>query len=74
MAITNKAPNRGNTRATALRVNEATKVEAAIREAAGTLGTFLIDFAVDPDEKVYPMVPPGASLSKFMEETAREAV
>ena len=31
-------------------------------------GPFLIDFMVEPEENVYPMVPPGATLAEVMEE------
>ena len=31
-------------------------------------GPFLIDFVVEPEENVYPMVPPGASLEEVLEE------
>jgi acetolactate synthase-1/2/3 large subunit len=30
-------------------------------------GSFLIEFVVEPEENVYPMVPPGKSLSETME-------
>jgi acetolactate synthase-1/2/3 large subunit len=30
-------------------------------------GPFLIDFMVEPEENVYPMVPPGASLAEVLE-------
>jgi acetolactate synthase I/II/III large subunit len=50
-----------------LRVTQMAEVLPAIREAAGTPGSFLIEFMVDTEEKVYPMVPPGASLAEFIE-------
>jgi acetolactate synthase I/II/III large subunit len=50
-----------------LRVTQMAEVLPAIREAAGTPGSFLIEFVVDTEEKVYPMVPPGASLAEFIE-------
>jgi acetolactate synthase I/II/III large subunit len=50
-----------------LRVTQPAEVLPAIRKAAGTPGSFLIDFVVDTEEKVYPMVPPGASLAEFIE-------
>ena len=31
-------------------------------------GPFLIDFRVSPEENVYPMVPPGASLAETVED------
>jgi acetolactate synthase-1/2/3 large subunit len=30
-------------------------------------GPFLIDFRVRPEENVYPMVPPGASINQMLE-------
>jgi len=48
-------------------VTQPAEVLPAIRKAAGTPGSFLIDFVVDTEEKVYPMVPPGASLAEFIE-------
>jgi acetolactate synthase-1/2/3 large subunit len=30
-------------------------------------GPFLVDFIVEPEENVYPMVPPGASLAEVLE-------
>jgi acetolactate synthase-1/2/3 large subunit len=50
-----------------LRVTQPLEVLPAIKKAAGTPGSFLIDFVVDTEEKVYPMVPPGASLAEFIE-------
>ena len=37
-------------------------------------GPFLIDFVVEPEENVYPMVPPGAALAEIIEEPRKEAV
>ena len=36
-------------------------------------GPFLIDFVVEPEENVYPMVPPGAALAEVLEEPKKEA-
>jgi acetolactate synthase-1/2/3 large subunit len=30
-------------------------------------GPFLINFVVEPEENVYPMVPPGSSISEVLE-------
>jgi acetolactate synthase-1/2/3 large subunit len=35
-------------------------------------GPFLIDFMVEPEENVYPMVIPGASLTEVLEEPRKE--
>jgi acetolactate synthase-1/2/3 large subunit len=31
-------------------------------------GPFLIDFMVEPEENVYPMIPPGATVAEIIEE------
>jgi acetolactate synthase-1/2/3 large subunit len=36
-------------------------------------GPFLIDFKVEPEENVYPMVPPGASLGESMDAPKKRA-
>ena len=45
-----------------IRVTERSQVEAAIREAQQTEGTVVIDFRVEQEDAVYPMVPAGADL------------
>lgn len=47
-----------------LRVAHRDEVPSAIARAIEHPGPFLIDFAVEPEENVYPMVPPGASLAQ----------
>jgi acetolactate synthase-1/2/3 large subunit len=39
----------------------------AISKAMAYAGPFLIDFGIEPEENVYPFVPPGASLEEFLE-------
>ncbi len=39
----------------------------AIKRAMEYEGPFIIDFTVEPEENVYPMVPPGASLAEVLE-------
>ena len=46
--------------------------QRAIQSAMAYDGPALIDFHVDPEENVYPMVTPGASLSDVVEEPRRE--
>ena len=48
----------------AIRVTKKSEVEPALKEAINAKGPVLIDIAVDPDEKVFPMVPAGASISE----------
>ncbi|MBI5947686.1 MAG: biosynthetic-type acetolactate synthase large subunit [Chloroflexi bacterium] len=51
----------------ALRVNTKAEVHDAIRIAREYDGPILIDFQVDQEENVWPMVPAGASLSETIE-------
>ena len=47
-------------------VTARSEVAAAIREARGTAGPFLIEFQVEQETSVYPMVPAGASLHDML--------
>ncbi|MFH0942163.1 MAG: biosynthetic-type acetolactate synthase large subunit [Chloroflexota bacterium] len=49
-----------------LRVERREEVAPAIRQAMAHDGPFLIDFRVEPEENVYPMVVPGASLAEVL--------
>ena len=51
----------------ALRVKKREGVVPAVERAMEEDGAFLIDFVVEPEENVYPMVPPGAALAEVME-------
>ncbi len=51
-----------------LRVTRKEEVVPAIKKAMEYQGPFLIDFRVEPEENVYPMVPPGAALDETIEE------
>jgi acetolactate synthase-1/2/3 large subunit len=51
----------------ALRVKHKKEVVPAIEQAMAYDGPFLIDFMVEPEENVYPMVPPGAALAEVLE-------
>ncbi len=57
----------------ALRVERREEVAPAIQKAMAEPGPFLIDFIVEPEENVYPMVPPGAALAEVLEEPRKEA-
>ncbi|MFA5308627.1 MAG: biosynthetic-type acetolactate synthase large subunit [Dehalococcoidales bacterium] len=48
------------------------EVQPAIEQAAAHDGPFLINFMVEPEENVFPMVPPGASNIEFIEEPKKE--
>jgi len=52
----------------ALRVKRREEVAPAIEQAMAHHGPFLIDFVVEPEENVYPMVPPGATVAEIIEE------
>ena len=56
----------------ALRVETRAEMLPAIREARAADGPVLIDFHVDQDENVWPMVPAGASLAETIEAPAKE--
>jgi acetolactate synthase-1/2/3 large subunit len=51
----------------ALRVRSKAEVIPAIQEAMDHPGPFLIDFVVEPEENVYPMVAPGAAITEIIE-------
>ncbi|MFH1242280.1 MAG: biosynthetic-type acetolactate synthase large subunit [Pseudomonadota bacterium] len=52
--------------AVGLRATEPSDVEAILNEGLSTNGPVLMDFAVEPEENVYPMVPAGAALTEMM--------
>ena len=55
-----------------LRVQHKEEVVPAIEQAIAHPGPFLIDFKVEPEENVYPMVPPGAALSEIIEDPKKK--
>ena len=58
----------------ALRVKKREGVVPAVERAMEEDGAFLIDFVVEPEENVYPMVPPGAALAEVMERPKKREV
>jgi len=56
-----------------LQVTRQEDVAPAIQQAMAEPGPFLINFVVEPEENVYPMVAPGASLSEVLEAPTKEA-
>jgi len=50
-----------------LRVTRREEVVPAIEQAMEESGPFLIDFSIEPEENVYPMVPPGAGIAEVLE-------
>ncbi|UCG83627.1 MAG: biosynthetic-type acetolactate synthase large subunit, partial [Dehalococcoidia bacterium] len=55
-----------------IRVTDRTKVVPAIRKAMKHDGPFLIDFVVEPEENVYPMVAPGSSLADILDDPRKK--
>lgn len=53
-----------------IRVTKREDVEAAIKEAMATEGTVIIDFVIEAEANVYPMVAPGSGITSMIEETA----
>src|SRR3989475_180904 len=51
----------------AVRVEKFADIAPAMDAAERTKGPFLIDFRIDPEAKVYPIVPLGKSLNEFWE-------
>ncbi|MFC1870883.1 biosynthetic-type acetolactate synthase large subunit [Chloroflexota bacterium] len=56
----------------AIRVERREEVAPAIAQAMAEPGPFLIDFMVEPEENVYPMVPPGAGIAEVLEAPKKE--
>jgi acetolactate synthase-1/2/3 large subunit len=56
----------------ALRVTDKKLVTTAVEKAMDHDGPFLIDFVVEPEENVFPIVPPGAALVQAIEMPSEE--
>ena len=60
-----------------MRVTDKIQVESAIQWAMQEPGPVIVDFMVEPEENVYPMIPAGESLAEMLEdpfiETSTEA-
>jgi len=54
---------------TGIRVTRRDEVEGAIKRAMETEGTVIIDFVIEAEANVYPMVPPGSAITSMIEET-----
>ena len=50
-----------------IRVTENCEVAGAIEKAMAHEGPVIVDFVVDPEENVYPMIPPGESVNELIE-------
>jgi acetolactate synthase-1/2/3 large subunit len=53
------------------RVTERRQIAAAVEQARAAKETFIIDFRVQQEDSVYPMVPAGADLDKMIRRPAR---
>ena len=51
---------------TGLRVTQRSEIEATVQKAEETQGTVVIDFRVEKEDAVYPMVPSGAALHNMI--------
>ncbi len=56
------------------KVRSRREVIPAIQRAMSHDGPYLIDFLVEPEESVYPMVPPGAALAELIEGPLKKQV
>ncbi len=59
---------------TGLRVTKRAEVEEAVRKARQTAGTVVIDFRVEQEDSVYPMVPAGAALDEMIRRPVRNVL
>ncbi len=57
-----------------LKVKHKEDVVPAIEQAMNCQGPFLIDFIIEPEENVYPMVPPGTALAEVLEAPKEEVI
>jgi acetolactate synthase-1/2/3 large subunit len=57
-----------------MRVSDKKLVVSSIEKAMDHNGPFLLDFVVEPEENVFPIVPPGAALVEAMEMPIPEKV
>ena len=53
-------------RLTGLRCNQRADVKATVEKTLATKGTVVIDFVVEKEDTVFPMVPAGAALDKMI--------
>ncbi|GCE20442.1 biosynthetic-type acetolactate synthase large subunit [Dictyobacter kobayashii] len=55
-----------------IRVKRREDIEPAIREAMETEGSVVVEFIIEPEANVYPMVAPGKAITEMIEETGQE--
>ena len=56
----------------AIRVTDKVQVKSAIEWATQEPGPVIVDFMVEPEENVYPMIPAGESITEMLEEPQQE--
>jgi len=57
---------------TGIRVTRRDEVEAAVQRAMEIEGSVIIDFVIESEANVFPMVAPGSAITNMIEETAEE--
>jgi acetolactate synthase-1/2/3 large subunit len=57
---------------TGMRITRREDVSAAIHKAMETEGTVIIDFVIESESNVYPMVAPGSGITNMIEEHVEE--
>ena len=55
-----------------IRVTDKSQVESSIRQAMMEPGPVVVDFLVEPEENVFPMIPAGESLAEMLEEPGQQ--
>ena len=55
-----------------MRITRQEDVASAIQEAMQSTETVIIDFVIEAETNVYPMVPPGSAITNMIEETGEE--
>ncbi|HLX58673.1 MAG TPA: biosynthetic-type acetolactate synthase large subunit [Ktedonobacteraceae bacterium] len=58
---------------TGMQITRREDVQAAVRKAMETEGAVIIDFVIESEANVYPMVAPGSAITNMIEETAGES-
>ena len=51
-----------------IRVTDKAQVKSAVQQATDHKGPVIVEFMVEPEENVYPMIPPGQSIEEMIEE------
>jgi acetolactate synthase-1/2/3 large subunit len=55
-----------------LTVRTRAEVEGAVAEARSSKGTFLLNFMVEKEESVYPMIPAGSALHEMIRRPGKD--